>query len=215
MPKITVLIGPQGAGKGTQAELLSRALKVPVISTGDMLREVGRTDTELGRQVHAVQSAGQLVSDEILAQVVGERIRREDCKNGCILDGFPRNIQQAELLESIASELGHSVEVIEIDVPRDQLFKRLAGRRLCSVGGEIYNIYFKPSRVEGICDRDGGTLYTRSDDNPDSIQQRLSLYDEKTQPLLAYYRASNRLNTVDGEGSPQEVCGRLSKAVNG
>jgi adenylate kinase len=208
MPDVIVLMGPQGAGKGTQAQMLAERLKLSLIATGDMLREIAHSDTPLGLQVREVQAAGQLVSDDILAEVVKARLSR-DCQNGCILDGFPRTLPQVRLLESIAHELGHNITVISIEVPRELLFKRLAGRQTCSACGAIYNIYFKPSKKEGVCDLDGQPLFKRSDDNEDAIAQRLSLYDEKTRPLLDYYAETGRLRRVDGTEPPEEVSARI------
>lgn len=209
MPEIIVLMGPQGAGKGTQAHLLAERLKLPLVATGDMLREIASSDTPLGRQVRDVQAAGQLVSDDILAEVVKTRLSRPDCARGCILDGFPRTLPQVRLLESIAEQLGHQIHVISIEVPRELLFKRLAGRRTCSSCGAIFNIYFHPSKIEGVCDLDGHSLFTRSDDNEDAIAQRLALYDEKTRPLLDYYAESGRLRKIDGTGPLDEVFARV------
>jgi adenylate kinase len=213
MSLVLVLIGPQGAGKGTQAQMLAARLKLPVIATGDILREVARTDTELGRQVREVQAAGKLVSDEILGGIVSQRLCKDDCKNGCILDGFPRTLPQAQLLEKIAADCGNRIIAIKIDVPSELLHKRLAGRRICTGCGATYNIYFKPPKHEGVCDLDGQPLYTRSDDNEEAIQQRLSLYDEKTRPLLDYYRGSGRLLVVNGAGAPEEVFNAVLSAV--
>lgn len=209
MPEIIVLMGPQGAGKGTQAHLLAERFKLPLVSTGDILREIASTETPLGRQVREVQAAGQLVSDEILARVIKERLSKPDCEKGCVLDGFPRTVPQVHLLETIAGELAHQIKVISIEVPREMLFKRLAGRRTCSACGSIYNIYFNPSKTPGICDRDGQPLFERSDDNEESIIRRLSLYDEKTKPLLEYYAESGRLRRIDGTGPLEEVFARL------
>ena len=209
MPDITVLIGPQGAGKGTQAHLLAERLKLALVATGDILREMALSDAPLGLQVRKVQAAGQLVSDDILAEVVRTRLSRSDCQRGCVLDGFPRTLPQVLLLEDIAKHLGHRITVISIEVPRELLFKRLVGRRTCSACGAIYSIYFKPSNTEGVCDLDGQPLFTRSDDNEEAIAQRLALYDEKTRPLLDYYAETGRLHKVDGTGSPEEVFGRI------
>lgn len=213
MPDIVVLMGPQGAGKGTQAHLLAERLEIPLVATGDMLREIAHDDTALGLQVRAEQAAGRLVSDDILAEVVKTRLGRSDCERGCILDGFPRTLPQARLLESIAEHLGHRISVVSIDAPREVLLKRIAGRWTCSVCGAIYNRYFKPSKREGLCDLDGQPLFTRSDDNEESIAQRLALYDEKTRPLLDYYAESGRFHAVDGTGAPDEVFGRIVKVL--
>ena len=209
MPDITVLMGPQGAGKGTQAHMLAERLKLPLVATGDILREMAHSDEPLGLQVRKVQAAGQLVSDDILAEVIKTRLSRPDCRGGCILDGFPRTLPQVKLLETIADHLGHRITVISIEVPRELLFKRMAGRRTCTSCGAIYNVYFMPSKIEGICDVDDQPLFTRSDDNEEAITQRLSLYDEKTRPLLDYFAESGRLHRVDGTGAPEDVFKRI------
>jgi adenylate kinase len=213
MPDIIVVMGPQGAGKGTQAQMLAERYELPLVATGDILREIALTETPLGHEVRRTQAEGQLVPDDILAEVVRARLSRSDCERGCILDGFPRTLPQAQLLESIAMELGHRISVISIEVPRDLLFKRLAGRRTCSACGAIYHVDFKPSKIEGVCDLDGQPLFTRSDDNEEAIARRLALYDEKTRPLLDYYAESGRLNRVDGTGTPKDVFGRIAGAL--
>jgi adenylate kinase len=214
MPEIIVLMGPQGAGKGTQAHLLAERLKLPLVATGDILREMALSDGLLGLQVRQVQAAGQLVSDDILAEIVKSRLSRFDCVNGCMLDGFPRTLPQVRLLEDIAAQLGHRISVIFIDVPRELLFKRMAGRRTCSSCGATYNIYYKPSKVEGVCDLDGQPLFTRSDDNEEAIAQRLALYDEKTRPLVDFYAQSGRLYKVDGTGAPEDVFARIVSVLS-
>lgn len=206
-------MGPQGAGKGTQAQMLAERLGVPIVATGDMLRDVARTQTDLGHQVREMQEAGQLVPDEILAEVVNNRTSQIDCCAGYILDGFPRTLPQARLLERIAQSQGYNIIVIKIDVERDLLYKRLARRRTCSACGAIYNMDFLPSKQEGVCDLDGHPLFTRSDDNEEAIQQRLALYDEKTRPLMDYYGESGRLVKINGTGTPEEVFDRIYEVV--
>lgn len=213
MASILVLMGAQGAGKGTQAEKLSESLSLPIIATGDILREVAKTDTPLGRQVGELQAAGQLVSDEILAEVVNNRTSKDDCRNGYILDGFPRTLPQVNLLEKIAKEQAHRIVVVSLDVPRDLLVKRLNSRRTCSNCGRIYNIYFKPPAQDGVCDVCGGELFIREDDYPEAINKRLSLYDEKTRPLLDYYDQAGVLRRVDGAGSPDNVFKEICEVV--
>lgn len=206
-------MGAQGAGKGTQAEKLSESLTLPIIATGDILREVAKTDTPLGRQVGELQAAGQLVSDEILAEVVSNRTSKDDCNNGYILDGFPRTLPQVRLLEEIAAKQGHQIIVISLDVPRALLFERLNSRRTCRNCGRIYNIDSKPPAKEGICDMCGGELFIRDDDYPEAINKRLALYDEKTRPLLDYYTQTGVLHRVDGSGSPEDVFERICEVV--
>jgi adenylate kinase len=193
--------------------MLADRLKLSLVATGDILREMAQSDEPLGLQVRKVQAAGQLVSDDILAEVVKTRLSRPDCEGGCVLDGFPRTLPQVRLLETIAENLGHLIKVISIEVPRELLFKRLAGRRTCSSCGAIYNVYFKPSKTEGVCDLDGQPLFTRSDDNEEAIAQRLALYDEKTRPLLDYYAESGRLYSVDGTGAPEDVFRRIESIL--
>lgn len=215
MASILVLMGAQGAGKGTQAQKLSEFLSLPIIATGEILRELGKTDTPIGRKIGALQAAGQLVPDDILAEIVSNRTQCDDCRNGYILDGFPRTLPQARLLELIAARQGHKIVVVNIEVPRELLLKRLAGRRTCRNCGRIYNIYFKPTAKEGVCDVCGGELFIRKDDNPESIAQRLSLYDEMTSPLFDYFGKVGVLHTVDGTGSPEEVFENILRVIKG
>lgn len=213
MSSILVLMGAQGAGKGTQAKMIAATFGLPIVATGDILREIAHTDSPLGLQVRETQAAGHLVSDEILADVVMDRLSHADCQNGCILDGFPRTLPQVHLLETIAASLNQSITAVAIEVPRELLYERLTNRLTCSTCGAIYHAKNHPSKEEGICDLDGGKLFTRSDDNPESIAKRLALYDTMTRPLLEYYRESGRLIEVDGTGSPQEVFQRISTAI--
>lgn len=206
-------MGPQGAGKGTQAQILAERLSLPIVATGEMLREVASSSTPLGHQVKRILETGDLVSDDILAEVISTRTGQQDCKNGYLLDGFPRTSPQAQLLEKIAVEQGHQITTISIDVPRDVLFKRLAGRVTCRDNGHIFNIYFKPSTTNGFCDLDGSELVKRSDDTDEAIARRLSEYDAKTRPLLQYYADSGRLHIVDGTRAPQEVFQDIAQIV--
>jgi adenylate kinase len=214
MSNLYVLMGPQGAGKGTQAQLLADRFGLPIVATGDILREIAREETPFGRHVKAVLATGELASDDILAEVIKKRLCLNDCVGGCILDGFPRTLPQAHLLEKIAREDGNRIVVIKIDVPRELLLRRLTGRRICKRCNSIYHMEFKPPKHDEVCDLDGEALMTRPDDTIEAIQQRLQLYQEKTRPLLEYYEASNRLQRVDGTGTPETVFNRLAEIVD-
>jgi adenylate kinase len=213
MSNIYVLMGPQGAGKGTQSQLLADRFGLPIVATGDILREIARADTPFAHHVKEVLASGELVSDDILAKVIKDRLCLNDCVGGCILDGFPRTLPQAQLLEKIAQEDGNRIVVIKIDVPRELLLRRLSGRRICKRCNSIYHVEFKPPRVDEVCDLDGEPLFTRPDDSIEVIQQRLQLYQEKTKPLLDYYGESNRLYRVDGTGTPENVFSRIAEIV--
>lgn len=214
MAKIIVLIGAPGAGKGTQARLLQERVGIPQISTGDIFREMKTLDTPLAREVQAIMAAGKLVSDDLTYQVVKERTTRVDCKDGYILDGYPRTAVQATQLEELAIEQGKEINAIEVDVPRDVLMQRLTGRRSCPVCGEIYNIYSKPPKSDNVCDlHPDAQLTHRSDDNEESVGTRLATYDEQTKPLLDYYENSDRLKKVDGTGTVEEIYFHISQYV--
>ena len=206
MAKIIVLMGAPGAGKGTQARLLHERLNLPQISTGDMFRALKEAQTPLAAEVRTLMEAGQLVPDDLTIRVVRERTAQDDCKNGYILDGFPRTPAQAAMLEKLAAEQNKKIQAIEIQVPRDLLAKRMVGRRNCPVCGEIYNIYFKPPKVDNVCDLHPQTqLNHRSDDNPDTVQTRLATYETQTRPLLDYYEAAHLLHVVDGKREPEAI----------
>jgi len=208
MSKIIVLMGAPGAGKGTQARLLRERLKLPQISTGDMLRALAAED------IHTTQASGMLISDEVVIEMVRARTAKEDCRNGYVLDGFPRTTAQAEMLEELAAQQGKSIEAIFVDVPYDVLEKRLTGRRTCPVCGEIYNIYFKPPRFDNRCDiHPDQVLNYRSDDAPEKIRVRLETYQKQTAPLLDYYQRTGRLHRVDGTRSPEEIYLDIEKLI--
>lgn len=214
MSKIIVLMGAPGAGKGTQARLLQERLHLPQISTGDIFRALKTAQTPLAQEVRAIMQRGQLVPDELTIQLVKERTAKDDCRNGYILDGFPRTPAQAASLEKLAAEQGKEIEAIQIDVPTEQLEKRMTGRRNCPVCGEIYNIYFKPPKHDNVCDRHPEAQLThRADDNPETVRARLATYEEQTRPLIDYYRSRNRLHVVDGTGEPEDIYQRIERIV--
>lgn len=214
MSKIIVLMGAPGAGKGTQARLLQERLNLPQVSTGDMFRALKEAHTPLAAEVRALMEAGQLVPDDVTIRVVRERTGREDCKNGYILDGFPRTPAQAAMLEKLAAEQGKKIQAIEIEVPRELLAKRMVGRRNCPVCGEIYNIFFQPPQVDNVCDRHPeAQLNHRADDNQGTVQARLATYEEQTRPLLDYNKAANLLHVVDGAREPEAIYKDIVKIV--
>jgi adenylate kinase len=213
MSKIIVMIGAPGAGKGTQARLLSENYGYPQISTGDILREMAQADTPLGKEIKETLASGKLVSDQILAEVILNRTSREDCKNGFILDGYPRTIEQARNLEDLAANLKKEILLLNVVVQEDQLFKRMTGRRVCSKCGEIYNIYSRPPKRDGYCDMDGAPLLQRSDDSPETVSRRFEAYREATAPLVDYSRESGRLIEIDGDRPIEEISKQLSSIV--
>src|SRR5712692_5598889 len=190
--RAVVLLGPPGAGKGTQARELSRRLSIPQISTGDILRDAVWRQTLLGLQAKAKMEAGELVPDEDVCGIVEERISQPDSEKGFILDGFPRTLAQAEFLARVLRARGQGEpQVLNLGVERDILLKRLTGRRICTTCGEIYNIYLNPPRQDEVCDKDGTKLLRRADDNEESIRHRLAAYENETRPLIDYYRRKN------------------------
>ncbi len=206
MNKIIVLIGAPGAGKGTQARLLQERRGIPQVSTGDMFREMKTLETPLAREVQEIMTSGKLISDELTYKIVAERTARKDCENGYILDGYPRTSVQAEQLEGLAKDQGMQIVAIEVDVPKDELMRRLTGRRSCPVCGEIYNVYSKPPRSDNVCDLHPDVQLThRADDNEASVSKRLETYEEQTKPLLAFYEKSGRLTKVKGTGELEDI----------
>ncbi|MEW6362900.1 MAG: adenylate kinase [Pyrinomonadaceae bacterium] len=216
MNKILVLIGAPGAGKGTQARKLSEHFGIPHISTGDMFREMKTLDTPLAREVRETMAAGKLISDDLTFQIVRQRTSREDCKNGYLLDGYPRTAVQARQLEQLALEQGKDILAIEIFVPKEELTKRLTGRRSCPICGEIYNIYSKPPVNDNVCDHHPeARLLQREDDNEASVATRLATFEEMTRPLIDYYSEQGRLKSIDGTQSAEAVFDEIVKAVGG
>jgi adenylate kinase len=214
MGKILVIIGAPGAGKGTQARLLQERREIPQISTGDMFREMKNADTPLAREVQEIMASGKLINDELTYKIVKERTVRADCNGDYILDGYPRTAVQAEQLEELASEQSKTIHAILVNVPLDDLEKRMTGRRSCPVCGEIYNVYFKQSKVDGFCDTHSDAKLThRSDDTEEKVKVRLATYEEQTKPLLDYYEKSGRLQTIDGTGEPEEIYKALDKLI--
>jgi len=211
-----VLLGAPGSGKGTQAKLLVEKYKIPQVSTGDLLRAAVAAGTELGRKAKAVMDSGQLVSDEIVLGIIQERLAKADAKAGFILDGFPRNIPQAQALDAMLARMGSPLQLaLLVDVENDVLMKRLTGRRSCGNAscGAIYNIYFSPPKTPGKCDRCGSNLQHRSDDNETTVGNRLKVYEEQTAPLVSYYKAQGKLRTVRGTGSVSEIFKTVSDII--
>jgi adenylate kinase len=214
MNKIILLIGAPGAGKGTQARLLQERLGLPQISTGDIFRALSKADTPLARQIKEVLASGQLVSDELVVRVVEERTSQDDCRNGYILDGFPRTTGQAEKLEDLAAAQNKTLQAILLDVDFDVLEKRLTGRRTCPDCGEIYNVYFKAPQNDNKCDLPPfSELKRRSDDTEDKVRARLEVYRRETQPLLDYYEKTGRLQQVDGLRETELVYTDLERLI--
>ncbi len=210
-----ILLGPPGAGKGTQAKRLIDAYGIPQISTGDMLREAVKNQTQLGLEAKKYMDAGQLVPDEVVIGLVKERLAQPDCAKGFMLDGFPRTVAQAEELDKVLAEMGKAIDhVISIEVPNEELIGRLTGRRTCRNCGAGYHVIFDPPKVEGKCDKCGGELYQRDDDNEATVANRLKVYESQTKPLIDYYQAKGLLRPIDGVGSIEDIFARI-KAVLG
>jgi len=214
MNKIVVLIGAPGAGKGTQARLLQERKGIPQISTGDMFREMKTLDTPLAREVQEIMASGKLVSDDVTYRIVKDRTSRSDINGTYVLDGYPRTDVQAKQLEELAREQGKEIRAIEVDVPKDELLRRLTGRRTCPVCGEIYNIYSKPPESDNVCDLHPGVqLSHRSDDNEESVRTRLETYEKSTAPLIEFYRSSGRLKKVDGTGDVEDIYRQIEELI--
>lgn len=214
MSKIIVLIGAPGAGKGTQARLLQERRGIPQISTGDIFREMKNADTPLAREVQAIMTSGKLISDELTYEIVKERTSREDAKETYILDGYPRTAVQAAQLEELSEAQSKEIQAVEVDLPKEELLKRLTGRRNCAICGEIYNIYSKPPKQDNVCDFHPETQLThRADDIEESVRTRLDAYEVNTKPLLDYYEKSERLKKVDGTGDVETIYQEIERLI--
>ncbi len=209
-----ILMGPPGAGKGTQAELIKMAFPIPHISTGDMFREAVRKGTAMGIEVKKYMDTGQLVPDQVTIGVVEERLAMPDCSQGFLLDGFPRTVVQAEALDKVLVKNGKKVEMaFNIDVPEDVLMVRMSGRMTCNTCKTVYNKVFNPPTAAGRCDKCGGDLIQRSDDQEETVKDRIKVYMEQTQPLLKYYEAQGILTNLDGKRNPQDVFSDVKLAM--
>lgn len=209
-----VLLGPPGAGKGTQAVRLVEKYEIPHISTGDIFRKNIKEGTELGKKAQEYMNAGALVPDELVVDLVKDRLQQDDCKNGFLLDGFPRTIFQAEKLDEFLSESNLKMDiVINLKVEKEALIKRLTGRRVCKDCGASYHIVNIPPKKEGVCDICGGELIQRKDDNIETVENRINVYEEQTAPLIGYYKEAGLLVDFDGEASLDEVFDAIVQAI--
>lgn len=201
-----IMLGAPGAGKGTQAKKIADKYQIPHISTGDIFRANIKNGTELGKKAKTYMDQGLLVPDELVVDLVVDRLAQEDCKSGCVLDGFPRTIPQAESLDAALAAKGEAIDyAIDVDVPDENIINRMSGRRACVACGATYHIVHIPTKVEGVCDRCGERLILRDDDKPETVKKRLNVYHEQTQPLIDYYTKKNVLKSVDGTKNMEEV----------
>ena len=205
-----ILLGAPGAGKGTQAEVICDRLQIPTISTGNIIREALKSGTEMGLKAKAFMEAGQLVPDEVVIGIIKERLAKDDCQNGFILDGFPRTIPQAEALDAMGVEIN---KVIDIEVSDEDIVKRMSGRRVCEKCGASYHLEFKKPAKEGVCNLCTGTLVQRKDDHPDTVLSRLKVYHEETEPLKDYYEKQGKLTIVEGQHDIADTTAKVLKAL--
>lgn len=211
-----LLMGPPGAGKGTQAANLVKEFAIPHISTGDMFRAAVKEGTELGKQAKACMDSGKLVPDAVTIGIVKERLAKPDCEKGFILDGFPRTVEQADALSKILPEIGLKLtRVLNINVPAADLIERAVGRRICKKCGATYHIKFNPTKVEGVCDECGGELYQRADDSEATMKNRLSVYEAQTKPLIDYYQKAGLYTEIDGRQAIDKVTSDLVNVLKG
>ena len=205
-----IMLGAPGAGKGTQAKMIADRYGIPHVSTGDIFRANIKNNTELGKQAKAYMDKGELVPDELTVKILLDRVAQDDCKSGYVLDGFPRTIPQAEVLDKELGRLGESIDyAIDVEVPDENIVKRMGGRRACVTCGATYHIEHVPPKQDGICDNCGGELILRDDDKPETVQNRLNVYHTQTQPLIDFYNAKGVLREVDGTKDMMEVFGSI------
>lgn len=205
-----IFLGAPGAGKGTQAEIISEKFDIPTISTGNIIREALKNGTEMGLRAKAYTEAGQLVPDEVVIGIIKERLVKDDCANGFILDGFPRTIPQAEALGAMGIDID---KIVSIEVPDENIMERMTGRRVCGKCGASYHLSFKKPAVDGVCDSCGDALVQRKDDAPETVADRLKVYHDQTEPLKDYYAGLGKLEIVEGIGSVSEITERVLKAL--
>jgi len=211
-----ILLGPPGAGKGTQAKILTKKYAIPQVSTGDILRVAVAEQTPMGIKAKEFMDRGALVSDEVVVGIVEERLAKPDCASGFILDGFPRTVKQADALKQMLEALNKSIDhVISICVEKDELLERVNGRRTCRSCGKGFHVAFDPPKVSGVCDECNGELYQRDDDSEDTMRKRLGVYEEQTTPLIAYYAQQSLLRTIYGIGSIEEIQRKLLDILEG
>ena len=210
-----ILLGPPGAGKGTQAQRIADRYRIPQISTGDILRASVKESTPLGMKARGFMDQGQLVPDGIVIGIIEERLKAKDCDSGFILDGFPRTIPQAEALQPILTKIGKKIDhVINMVVDPEELVRRLTGRRTCKNCGAMFHLLFQPPKKEKICDRCGGTLYQRADDKEETIRTRLKEYEKQTAPLIQYYQGKKTLRSIQGVGGPDQIFDQIVRLLD-
>lgn len=205
-----ILLGAPGAGKGTQAEVICNHLSIPAISTGNIIRAALKAQTEMGRKAKDYIEKGLLVPDDVVIGIIRDRLAQDDCQNGFILDGFPRTVPQAEALDKMGVEIDR---VIDIEVPDEKIAQRMAGRRVCAVCGASYHTLYKQPKEEGVCDSCGGALVQRKDDEAQTVLERLRVYHEQTEPLIAYYQAKGKLRVVEGQEAVADTTALTLKAL--
>ncbi len=210
-----ILLGPPGAGKGTQAKMLVEEYQIPQISTGDILRAAVKEGSPLGKEAKACMDKGELVPDSVVIGIVEERIQQPDCAKGYMLDGFPRTVPQAEALDGMLQNLSSQIDhVVSIEVAKEELVGRLTGRRTCRECGAGFHVMFDPPKQEGVCDKCGGELYQRDDDNVETVTSRLEVYESQTLPLIDYYQEQGKIRPIDGVGEIKEIFGRVTQVLS-